>query len=213
MRGSIYLIGGGEIRNGETFQIDEELKSLASEGSNFAFFGSAAQDSTAYSKTVKSVFGDKFKVLVPTKKKGREYAINTIKSSSIIYLGGGDTDLLMQLFKEWGLVEFLTAALERGVHIAGMSAGALALSSWYIQEDNDLFEIKKGWGIAPVGSLVHANQNSFKRVKSLLTKLNRNNYSSFIAIGERAAWRIDSAGEHKVGSGNIWILKKDLNVQ
>jgi len=206
MKGSIYLIGGGEIRDGETHQIDEELKSLASEGSTFTFFGFAAQDSVGYSDAITSVFGDKFKVLVPTKKKGREYAISAIQSASLIYLGGGDTDLLMRLFSEWDLVEYLTAALERGVHIAGMSAGALALSSWYIHEDNDVFEIRKGWGIAPVGALVHANQKSFERAKSLWANLNRDNECSFIAIGESAAWRISTSGEQKIGSSDIWRM-------
>lgn len=144
--------------------------------------------------------------MVPTKKKGREYAINTIKSSSIIYLGGGDTDQLMRLFTEWDLVEYLTAALERGVHIAGMSAGALALSSWYIHEDNDVFEIRKGWGIAPVGALVHANQDSFDKARSAWTSFYKAGTCPFVAIGEGAAWRIDSAGEQKIGNGNIWRM-------
>lgn len=206
MIGSIYLIGGGEIRNGETYQIDEELKSLAPSGSTFVFFGFAAQDSVQYSNTITSVFGDKFMVLVPTEEKGREYAISAIKSASVIYLGGGDTDRLIQLFSKWGLVEYLTSALNRGVHIAGMSAGALALSSWYIHEDKDVFEIRKGWGIVPVGVLVHANQNSFERAKSLWENFHRDNECSFIAIGESAAWRISTSGEQKIGSGDSWRM-------
>lgn len=206
MIGSIYLIGGGEIRDGETYQIDENLKSLASEGSTFVFFGFAAQDSVAYSDAITSVFSDKFKVLVPTEKKGREYAINAIQSASLIYLGGGDTDRLMRLFSKWGLVDHLIKALERGVHIAGMSAGALALSSWYIHEDNDVFEIRKGWGIAPVGALVHANQDSFDKARSVWTSFYKAGTCPFVAIGEGAAWRIDSAGEQKIGNGNIWRM-------
>lgn len=206
MTGSIYLIGGGGIRDGETHQIDEELKSLASEGSNFVFFGFAAQDSVEYSNTITSVFGDKFTVLVPTEEKGRDYAISAIKSASVIYLGGGDTDRLIRLFSEWGLVEYLTSALDRGVHIAGMSAGALALSSWYIHEDNNVFEMRKGWGIAAVGTLVHANQDSFGKAKSLWADLHRDNECSFVAIGESAAWRISTSGEQKIGSGDIWRM-------
>lgn len=206
MTGSIYLIGGGEIRDGETHQIDEELKSLASEGSSFVFFGFAAQDSVEYSSTITSVFGDKFTVLVPTEEKGRDNAISAIKSASVIYLGGGNTDRLIRLFSEWGLVEYLISALDRGVHIAGMSAGALALSSWYIHEDNNVFEMRKGWGIAAVGTLVHANQDSFGKAKSLWADLYRDNECSFVAIGESAAWRISTSGEQKIGNGNIWRM-------
>ncbi len=207
MKGSIYLIGGGEIRKGETFQIDEELKSLVSEGSTFAFFGFAAQDSDAYSDAVTSIFGDKFKVLVPTKKRGREYAINAIQSASLIYLGGGDADLLIRLFTEWDLVEYLTAALERGVHIAGMSAGAQALSSWYIHEDDSVCEVRKGWGIVSVCVQVHADQVSFNKARSVWTSFDKKTTCSFVAISEGTAWCIDSVGEHKVGRGEVWRLE------
>lgn len=206
MTGSIYLIGGGEIRNGETYQIDEELKSLAPAGSSFVFFNFAAQDSVGYSETITSVFGDKYTISLPKEEKGRNYALSAIKSASLIYLGGGDTHRLMHLFSEWDLVESLTAGLKRGVHIAGMSAGALALCSWYIHEDKDVFELKKGWGLVPVVAQVHANQNSFQKAKSLLVNFDRDKDFPFIAIGEKAAWRINTSGEQKIGSGDIWKM-------
>jgi peptidase E len=205
MIGTIYLIGGGEVRNAETLEIDEDLKSLAPAGSTFVFLGFAAQDSSGYSDTIESVFGDKFEVLVPTEKKGRNYAIDALKVASIVYIGGGDTDLLMQLFTKWNLLEHLTAAHQRGVHIAGMSAGAQALSSWYVHEDNDIFEIRKGWGIVPVGVQVHTNQNSFSKTESLWATSTDARTYPFIAIGERAAWRIDSLQEQRqIGPGTIW---------
>jgi hypothetical protein len=206
MLGSIYLIGGGELRDGGTHQIDEDLMSLAPQGSTFVFFGFAAQDSIEYADAIKSVFGSTFEVLVPTVKKGRDYAIDAIQSASVIYLGGGDTDLLMRLFSEWNLVGHLTAALERGVHVAGMSAGAQALSSWYIHEDGNALEVRKGWGIAPIGVLVHVNQGSFVKAKALWVSFEGASKYSFVAIGEGAAWRIDASGEHKVGHGAIWEL-------
>jgi len=204
MTGSIYLIGGGEIRNGETYLIDDDIKSLAPKGSTFVFFGSAAQDSVQYSDTIKSVFGDKFKIIVPTKEKGHDYAISAINSASVIYLGGGNTDLLLGLFSEWDLVTHLIAALERGVHIAGMSAGAQALSTWYIHEEGDDIEIRKGWGITSVCTLVHANRDSFGKAKSLWANFHRDDKCPFVAIGERAAWCISESGEQKIGSGDIW---------
>lgn len=206
MTGSIYLIGGGEIRDGDTQTIDHELRSLAVEGSIFVFFGTAAQDSVEYSDAIKSVFDNKFKVLISTEEKGREFAINAIKSSSVIYLGGGDTDRLMRLFSEWKLVEYLSAALERGVHIVGMSAGAQALSNWYIHEEGDDLEIRKGWEIAPVCTLVHANQVSFEKAKSLWANFYKGDECPFVAIGENAAWRISASGEQGIGSGDIWRM-------
>ncbi|HVC36263.1 MAG TPA: Type 1 glutamine amidotransferase-like domain-containing protein [Candidatus Dormibacteraeota bacterium] len=204
MSGVIYLIGGGELRDGETRLIDEDILSLKPVGSTFVFFGFAAQDSTDYANTIKSVYGDKYSVVVPTVAKGREYAINAIKSAAIIYLGGGNTDQLLRVFAEWGLVEHLRAAIDRGVHIAGMSAGAQALSTQFVQEDNDSIELRKGWGIVPVDILVHANPTSFGKAK-LLWSRHAMTYQ-FIAIGEGAAWRVDTLKSTEIGAGKIWTI-------
>lgn len=209
MTGTVYLIGGGEVRDAETHEIDEDLKSLAPAGSTFVFLGFAAQESSDYADTITSVFGDKFEVLVPTEKKGRDYATDALESASIIYLGGGDADLLIQLVAKWDLLKHLTAALERGVHIAGMSAGAQALSSWYIREDNEKFEARKGWGIVPVCVQVHANQDSFDKAKTSWGASSDASVYTFIAIGERAAWRVDSRNEQQVGSGAVWIVSNE----
>ncbi len=208
MTGSIYLIGGGELREGETHQIDKDLKSLAPRGSTFVFFGFAAQDSIEYADAIRSVFGDKFRVLVPTQEKGREYAISAIKSASIIYLGGGATDRLMRLCSEWNLVKHIVEALERGTHVAGMSAGALALSSWYIDEESDAIEIKEGWKIVQACVQVHADEDSINKAKSIWADFHESNTNPFVAIGERAAWVISSSGERKVGDGIVWKFER-----
>lgn len=211
MTAKIYLIGGGEIRNHETHEIDEDLKSLAPAGSSFVFLGFAAQDSKGYADTITTAFSDKFEVLVPTEEKGREYAITALEAASIVYLGGGDADLLLELFAKWNLLEHLTAALERGVHVAGMSAGAQALSSWYVREENGKIEMRKGWGIIPVSVLVHATQDSFKKAESSWSTLANVQKYPLMAIGERAAWRVDAQHQRQVGPGIIWKSSNSEN--
>lgn len=204
MSGLIYLIGGGELRDGDTQLIDEDIMSQAPKGSTFVFFGFAAQDSTDYADTVTSVFGDKHTVVVPTVAKGREFAIDAIKSATVIYLGGGDTEQLMQVFAQWGLVEYLHAAIDRGTHVAGMSAGAQALSKWYVHEDDDTFELRKGWGFVPLGVLVHANPTSYDKAKLLWSDHGMSTTYPLVAIGEGAAWRVNGVKATKVGLGDIW---------
>jgi peptidase E len=206
MSGTIYLIGGGEIRDGDTQPIDEDILSLAPKGSTFVFFGFAAQDSTDYADTIISVYGDRYTVVVPTVAKGREFAIDAIKSAAVIYLGGGSTEQLLRVFDEWGLVGHLHAAIDRGTHVAGMSAGAQALSTWYVHEANDIFELRKGWGFVPYGVLVHANPASFDKAKLLWSDQGMPDTYPFIAIGEGAAWRVSGLEATKVGSGNIWTI-------
>lgn len=43
----------------------------------------------------------------------------------VIYVGGGNTKSMLGIWKEWGLPELLREAWERGVILAGLSAGAL----------------------------------------------------------------------------------------
>jgi len=206
MSGTLYLMGGGELRDGDTQLIDEDILSQAPKGSTFVFFGFAAQDSTDYADTIRSVYENRYTVVVPTEAKGRDFAVDAIKSAAIIYLGGGNTEQLLRVFAQWGLVEYLNTAINRGVHIVGMSAGAQALSTWYVHEDNDIFELRKGWGIAPVGVLVHANPASFDKAKVLWSDHDMTGRYPFIAIGEGAAWHMGTLDASKVGLGNIWTI-------
>lgn len=206
MSSILYLIGGGELRNGDTQLIDEDIMSQAPQDSTFVFFGFASNDSTDYANTIKSVYGDKYTVVIPTVAKGRKYAIDAIKSAAVIYLGGGNTEQLMKIFAQWGLVQYLHAAIDRGTHVAGMSAGAQALSEWYVHEENDIFELRKGWGVVQLGVLVHANPTSYDKAALLWSDHGMSGAYSFIAIGESAAWRISGVEKNKVGLGSIWVL-------
>ena len=49
-------------------------------------------------------------------------------SQDVIYVGGGNTKNMLAIWRAWGLEEVLRTAWERGVGLAGISAGALC---WY----------------------------------------------------------------------------------
>jgi dipeptidase E len=204
MKGKIYLIGGGEIAKGETKIIDESIKQSASKGSFFVFFPSAAGDSAGYINTIESVYGEYFEVIAATKEKGRIFVQEAIKKASVIYLGGGTTKLLLDFFKEWELTLLLREAYERGIIIAGMSAGAQALCAYYIHEEDGLFELRKGWGFAPMCCLVHANEPSFLNSKKLYSDFAEKDDIKMIGIGEKSAWCIDNSEEYSIGDGTIW---------
>lgn len=203
---NIIFIGGGEIGRGETEEIDSRIKTLAPKGSSFVFFATAASDAEGYIETIKSVYGDHFNVVASTTEKGRLFSEDAIKSASVIYLGGGLTELLSGHFKEWNLVSLLTDAINRGVVVAGMSAGAQALSHCYIHEETGSMEVRKGWGLAGMDAcvLVHATEESFKKARAVYdeNKLTCGLYG----IGESAAL-FDQGSDHppiELGSGNVF---------
>jgi len=200
MKGNLYLIGGGEIRNGETIEIDNTLKTVAPKGTNFVFFGTAAGDNQDYINSIKSVFNDHFNVIAPTIEDGPEFAHAAIKDASIIYLGGGTTELLLNLFEKWELIDSLHDALNHGTHLVGMSAGAQALSSWYIHENGNSMDLRQGWGFLSVCVLVHANPNSIDRATKLW-KINTDlQKTPLLTIEETAMWYVYSTGMQKIGS-------------
>lgn len=201
MQGYIYLIGGGRVTHNETKEIDDFIKQDSTKKSPFVFFGSAANDSVEYANIMQSIFGSKFNVVIVTKKKGRKFAIDAINNASVIYLGGGKTELLIDLFEEWELVTVLDRAWKRGVNIAGMSAGAQALSAWYIDEDNNPMELRQGWGFVPACLLVHAKKENIEKARTLWQKHNNAKDYKFLAIGDRAAWRIGPTSEDEIGPG------------
>ena len=61
-----------------------------------------------------------------------------ILSRDIVFVGGGNTKSALAVWREWGLDVVLRRALEAGVVLAGMSAGAMC---WFKQGLTDSF-----WG-------------------------------------------------------------------
>jgi dipeptidase E len=207
MDNNIFLIGGGEIARGETREIDEAIKNSSSKGSSFVFFGTAASDAEGYGDVINKTFGDYFNVTIAARSNGREFSENAIRNASVIYLGGGITKLLMDHFDKWNLIPFLRDAIDRGAIVAGMSAGAQALATWYIHEDGELQEIRNGWDLTgeSLGILVHATEDSFHRAENLFSTSKFTN-SELYGIGERSALLCSSKRSNvlKIGSGIIW---------
>ena len=204
---NIFLIGGGEIAKGETKEIDETIKKSANEGSSFVFFGTAAGDAEGYGDIINKTFGDYFDVIFATEAKEREFSENAIRNASVIYLGGGTTKLLMDHFEKWNLVPLLVEAINRGVVVAGMSAGAQALATWYVHEDGESQEIRNGWDLvgSSVGVLAHATEDSFNRAKNIFSNSRYANSRLYgISEGVALSFGANSSDFSKIGTGKIW---------
>ena len=209
MPGHILLIGGGEISKGETKIIDDKLKSLFPPASKLLFFPTAAGDSEGYIQTIEQVFGDTFEVVSVTEAQGREYAVKQFQTAQAVYLGGGRTELLLTLFEKWELTASLKELLNRGGVVAGISAGAQALSAAYTDfDEKGSMETKTGWNFSKVYCLVHAKEEQIARVFDVYQKSGRQVDISFIGIGERAAWYVHDGGAEKIGEGPVWFASE-----
>ena len=145
----IIAIGGGELKTKETLEIDRHIAALAREraGENRPyglFIGTASHDSMPYfnsfRKTYTSVFGIKADVaLTVYGEMDLEKIKGKFEKADFIYVGGGDTLYMLKRWQEFGLLDLIKDAYERGVIICGLSAGAIC---WFedIYTDSSLVE-------------------------------------------------------------------------
>ena len=132
---TIVAIGGGEIKNKTTIKIDEYLANLAkvragSRRANALFVGTASHDFMPYfnsfRKTYTSVFDIKADVAMTVFKQTEAARLQEkFEKADMIYVGGGDTKFMIDSWKQSGVDVLVREAYERGVIIAGLSAGAI----------------------------------------------------------------------------------------
>ena len=147
MSKKIIAIGGGEIKNKTTLKIDEYIVNLAKQhaGDKRAvglFIGTASHDSMPYfnsfRKTYTSVFDIKADVaLTVYGEMDLAHIKEKFDKADMLYIGGGDTKFMLEHWKTSGIYDLVIDAYERGVIIAGLSAGAIC---WFkdMYSDYDL---------------------------------------------------------------------------
>ena len=146
----LIAIGGGEIKNKTTLKIDEYIANLAKihageKRANALFFGTASHDSMPYfnsfRKTYTSVFDIKAEVgLLVYGEMDMQKIADKIAAADCIYVGGGDTVFMLDLWKQKGVDKLLIDAYNRGTILCGLSAGAIC---WFSDMYTD-YEIMRG---------------------------------------------------------------------
>lgn len=180
----IIAIGGGEIRNKTTLEIDRYVAELAKihakdKRANALFIGTASHDSMPYfnsfRKTYTSVFDIKAEVgLMVYGEMSVEKIQAKIDNADCIYIGGGDTVYMLEKWKELGIDKMIISAYEQGKIICGLSAGAIC---WFTDMYTD-FEImrgnssdyvmKKGMGVIKGTMCPHFNEREKDFTKAMV---------------------------------------------
>lgn len=65
--------------------------------------------------------------------------------AGLIYIGGGDTEQLLDVLRGSLMMGAIAAAYDNGAVIVGMSAGAMALGAWGVSSDEGV-GVLRGWG-------------------------------------------------------------------
>ena len=136
--GYLVLIGGGN--NGgrgtdyETGAIDAKIKELTGKNTpHFLFLGFATTCPDSYFRAIKRNFKALGCTVAQLTKKDLEQPqiiLQKMADADIIYLGGGNTLRLMRTLHKYGLDDIIRQEYARGKVIAGISAGAIAISRY-----------------------------------------------------------------------------------
>lgn len=185
----IVAIGGGEIKNKTTKDIDAFVAGLIKERANgergnALFIGTASHDSMPYfnsfRKTYTSVHDIKAEVgLIVYGEMDVEKIKGKIEKADAIYIGGGDTVYMLEKWKETGLYDLIVKAYHDGKIICGLSAGAIC---WFkdmytdyeiMRGQSSNYVLKKGIGILDGLMCPHFNE----REKDFLDAFNNSDFN------------------------------------
>ncbi|WP_312699672.1 Type 1 glutamine amidotransferase-like domain-containing protein [Sedimentibacter sp.] len=128
---------GGVDPNTTLDIIDEEIIRITEKRNpRVLFIPTASEDDTEYCDRYKDIYEGKFRCKLDVLYLFNEsHDENTIRDkifkSDIIYIGGGSTEILMECFNKFNMKNILTEAVNSGIVIAGISAGAICLGMYY----------------------------------------------------------------------------------
>jgi dipeptidase E len=134
--GKIVAVGGGEMKLGETIGIDREIIRLTGKAHpRLLFLPTASNDAVTYYDSVKQHFGEelgcKTDVLFLIQDKPQIKEIEKkILSADAVYVGGGNTEKMMRVWRKTGTTQVLKRAYEKGIVLSGLSAGAICWFRW-----------------------------------------------------------------------------------
>ncbi len=224
----IIAIGGGELRERTTLKIDEYIADLAKRRAgdrraNALFIPTASHDFMPYYNTFHKVYTGVFDIktdvaLTVFKEVDLAKLQTKFEKADVIYVGGGDTVFMMRSWEETGVLPLLKAAYDRGVILAGLSAGAIcwfsdiytdsALVNGETEEKYAMFQ-GLGWKKGVISPHYGARMLDFDKIVCY-------NYDCAYGIEDNAALVIED--EEIVGSissgGKAWQLtRKDGKVE
>ena len=199
MKKTIVAVGGGEIGrikvfpDGTSVQTDVEttlidrfiVEATGKEHPKMLFVGTASGDKKSYLEVVEKHFKGRLGcaaveplnlvegVLSPAEIR------NKIFSRDIVYVGGGDTTTMLKIWRQQGVDKILYEAYQKGIVLAGISAGAICWFEYYDNmddiEDIEQLEIVSGLGFVKGFGVPHYDWLSDDEKQRINDKLQQKN--------------------------------------
>jgi dipeptidase E len=175
MKQVIALGGGGFSMEPENHLLDTYILNQASSAQpNICFLPTASGDSESYINRFYQFFKQKkcapshLSLFNPHTRDMEGFLL----AQDVIYVGGGNTKNLLVLWKAWGIDLILRKAFEKGVVLAGLSAGSIC---WFEEGVTDSY----GDGLEPLTALGFLEGSHCPHYDGELER--RPSYTAFIA--------------------------------
>ncbi|MEK3735607.1 peptidase E [Paenibacillus odorifer] len=170
--GTIVVIGGGELIELETLEIDREVVQLTQKAKpKVLFIPTASSDAPGYCDTFSKVYGDILgceisHLLLVSQTYTQDEITDLITAADLIYVGGGNTRKMLEIWKNTGVDTLLKEAYSSGTVLAGLSAGSICWFE-YGHSDSEAFDDQGEWqyiklaamGILPGIHCPHYNED------------------------------------------------------
>lgn len=144
----IVAIGGGGCTNHADAEMDRWIGSLVTaKSARFGYLGTASHDDPAKLAGFRASYGEKGKILeAPPLAASPEDLARWLSQLDLLYVGGGNTLVLLDCWQRAGWRAPITAAVRNGLLLAGVSAGGVC---WF----DAAFSDAGGNGFAPVAGM------------------------------------------------------------
>ena len=210
----ILAIGGGEIKNRDTIMIDEYIAGEAKKAAGDRracglFVPTASHDCMPYYNTFHKVYTGLFDIktdvaLTIRQDFDSEKMKAKFEKADFLYVGGGNTVFMLEHWRKTGLLQYIREAYERGVLLAGLSAGAIC---WFDEMYSDSvvegeYAMYPGLGWIKGKISPHYDERMLDFDDIVL-------YNRFRAWGienNAAVEFLDGRPIKKVGNASVWLL-------
>lgn len=150
-------------------KIDYEIFSLSQKKNpKVLFIGTASKERKDYYESFKQAYeslgGIVTNLEILNNKLSNKEIKEKILSSDIIYVGCGRTQFMMDIWRQTGIDKILVEAYEKGIILAGMSAGSYC---WFKYN----YELIEGVGLIPMINCVHYDEKSDEKKKQFFQNI------------------------------------------
>ena len=209
-------IGGGEIpgwnfktkdANGTIYdleEIDKSIRNLSTKNNpKLLFIGTASKENPYYFNAIKNIYEslgcivDELKIIDNYNK---EDAFYEILDADIIYIGGGNTKFMLSEWEKIDLKDVILEAYNKGIIIAGYSAGAYAIFSVNYEEI-------EGFDLIDGVVCAHYNDKLDEKKKQFLDTVKNRNKTGFAIDNSAAVLSINGKLQLVKGSENAKVIK------